>query len=52
MTFDELIETKEEYVIDSYEAWNDSNKIAAWVEGEDCSLDLLQWYLALILRSV
>ncbi len=48
MTFDELIETKEEYIIDPYEARDE----AAWVESEDCSLDLLQWYLALILRSV
>jgi len=48
MTFDELIETKEEYVIDPYEAWDE----AAWLEREDCSLDLLQWYLALILRNV
>jgi hypothetical protein len=52
MTFDELIEKEEEYIVDPCEAWNCSNKIAAWVEGEDCSLDLLQWYLALIIRSV
>jgi hypothetical protein len=52
MTFDELIETKEEYVIDLYEAWDDSNRGAAWVEMESCPLDVLQWYLALILRSV
>jgi hypothetical protein len=52
MTFDELIEKKEEYIVDPCEAWNGSNKIAAWVEGEDCSLDLLKWYLALILGSV
>ncbi len=52
MTFDELIEAKEEYMGNPCEAWNGPNKIAAWVEGEDCSLDLLQWYLALILRSV
>lgn len=51
MTFDELIE-KEEYIEDPCVAWNDSNKIAGWVDGEDCSLDLLQWYLALIIRSV
>jgi hypothetical protein len=52
MTFDELIEKKEEYIVDPCEAWNGSNKIAVWVEGEDCSLDLLKWYLALILGSV
>jgi hypothetical protein len=52
MTFDELVEKKEEYIIDPYVTWDDSDKTAAWVEGEDCSLDLLQWYLALILRSV
>jgi hypothetical protein len=52
MTFDELVEKKEEYIIESYESWDDSNQIAAWVEREDCPLDLLQWYLALILRSV
>jgi uncharacterized phage protein gp47/JayE len=52
MTFDELIENKEEYITDLYETWDLSNKTAAWVESEDCSLDLLQWYLALILRSV
>jgi hypothetical protein len=52
MTFDELIEKKEEYIRDSYETWDDSHKIAVWVEREDCSLNLLQWYLALILRSV
>jgi hypothetical protein len=52
MTFDELIEKKEEYLIDPYETWNDSNKGAAWVEMEDYPLDVLQWYLALILRSV
>ena len=52
MTFDELVETKEEYIEDPYVAWNDPNKVASWVEGEDCSLDLLQWYLALIIRSV
>jgi hypothetical protein len=46
MTFDELVEA-EEYIIEPYETWDDS-----WVEREDCSLDLLQWYLALILRSV
>jgi len=50
MTFDELIEKKEEYIIDPYGAWDDSNSGAAWVE--DCPLDVLQWYLALILRSV
>jgi len=48
MTFDELIEQKEEYTIDPYEALDE----AAWLEREDCSLDLLQWYLALIIRSV
>ena len=48
MTFDELIEKKEEYIIDPYEPWDE----AAWLEREDCSLDLLQWYLALIIRSV
>ena len=48
MTFDELIENKEENVINPYEAWDE----AAWLEREDCSLDLLQWYLALILRNV
>jgi len=52
MTFDELIEEKEESIIDPYELWEDSNKGIAWVERENCSLDLLQWYLALILRSV
>jgi hypothetical protein len=52
MTFDELVEAKEEYLIDPYEAWDDSNEAAAWVEREDCSLDLLQWYLELIIRSV
>jgi hypothetical protein len=51
MTFDELIEPKE-YIIDPYEAWDYSNKTAAWEEREDCSLDLLQWYLGFILRSV
>jgi hypothetical protein len=51
MTFDELVEA-EEYIIEPYETWDDSHKTAAWVEREDCSLDLLQWYLALILRSV
>lgn len=48
MTFDELIEKNEEYIIDSYEAWDE----ATWVEREDCTLDLLQWYLALIIQSV
>jgi hypothetical protein len=52
MTFDELIENKEVYTIDPYETWNDSNKTVVWVDRGDCSLDLLQWYLALILRSV
>jgi len=52
MTFDELIEKKEEYITDFYETWDDSDKTAAWVETEDCSLDVLQWYLALILRNV
>jgi hypothetical protein len=50
MTFDELIEKKEEYITDPYGAWDDSNRGTAWVE--DCPLDVLQWYLALILRSV
>jgi len=48
MTFDELIEKKEECIIDPYEAWDE----AAWLEKEDYSLDILQWYLALIIRSV
>jgi hypothetical protein len=52
MTFDELIEKKEESIIDPYETWDDSNKTEAWEEREDYPLDLLQWYLALILRSV
>jgi hypothetical protein len=52
MTFDELIEKKEEYLIDPYETWDDSNRGAAWVEMDDYPLDVLQWYLALILRSV
>jgi hypothetical protein len=50
MTFDELIEKNEEYVTDTCETWDD--RVATWVETEDCSLDLLQWYLALIIRSV
>jgi hypothetical protein len=50
MTFDELIEKKEEYITDPYGDWDDSNRGTAWVE--DCPLDILQWYLALILRSV
>jgi hypothetical protein len=52
MTFDELIEKNEDYVTDSYEAWDGSDKTAAWVEREECTLDLLQWYLALIITSV
>ena len=52
MTFDELIETKEEYIPGPHETWDDPNETAAWTEREDCSLNLLQWYLALILRSV
>jgi hypothetical protein len=48
MTFDELIEKNDEYITDSYQPWNE----LAWVEREDCTLDLLQWYLALIIRSV
>ena len=32
MTFDELIEKNEEYVTDPYEAWDGSDKTAAWVE--------------------
>jgi hypothetical protein len=50
MTFDDLIEKNEEYIIDPYETWDDSNRGATWVE--DYPLDVLQWYLALILRSV
>jgi hypothetical protein len=52
MTFDELIEPGEEYIPGPHEVWGDSNEAAAWIERGDCSLDLLQWYLALILRSV
>ena len=52
MTFDELIEKKEEYIVAPDETWDDSDKTAAWVEGEDCSLDVLQWYLGFILRSI
>jgi len=52
MTFDEMVEKKEEYIIDPYETWDDPNQMAAWVERGECSLDLLLWYLALILRSV
>jgi hypothetical protein len=52
MTFDELIETKEEDLLTPFGAWDHSNKTEAWLEREDCSLDVLQWYLALILRSV
>jgi hypothetical protein len=52
MTFDELIERNEEYMIDPYETWVDLNDPAAWAEREDCTLDLLEWYLALIIRSV
>ena len=48
MTFDELIEKNEEYLIDSYDVRDE----AAWVEREECTLDLLQWYLALIITSV
>ena len=51
MTFDELIEKNEESIIDPFETWDDSNKTAAWEERDDCSLDVLQWYLALIIRS-
>ena len=49
MTFDDL---REEYAIEPYETSDDSNRGTAWVEMEDCPLDVLQWYLALILRSV
>jgi hypothetical protein len=52
MTFDELIEKTEGNKIDPYETWDDFDKTAAWVEKEDCTLDLLQWYLALIITSV
>jgi len=52
MTFDELIEKNEESTLDPRETWDDSDTTAGWVEREECSLDLLQWYLALILRSV
>jgi len=52
MTFDELIEKNEESLIAPDETWDDSDKTAAWVQGEDSSLDVLQWYLALIIRSV
>ena len=52
MTFDELIEKKEDSIIDPYETWDDSDQTVAWVEREDCSLDLLQWYLALTIWSV
>ena len=52
MTFDELSEKNEEYSIDPCETWDDPDKMTAWVETEDCSLDLLEWYLALIIRSV
>ncbi len=48
MTFDELIEKNDEYLTDSYQAWDE----LAWMEREDCTLDLLQWYLALIITSV
>lgn len=52
MTFDGLIEKKEEYITDPYETWGDSNRTAAWVEEEEYSLDVLLWYLALIIRSL
>jgi hypothetical protein len=52
MTFDELIEKNEEYMTNPYETWDDSDKTAAWVEREECTLDLLQWYLALIITSL
>jgi hypothetical protein len=52
MTFDELIERNEEYMIDPYETWVDLNDPGAWAESEDCTLDLIEWYLALIIRSV
>ena len=48
MTFDELIEKKEEYPTDPYEVWDETG----WLEREDCTLELLQWYLALIITSV
>jgi hypothetical protein len=48
MTFDELVEKNDEYITDFCQAWNEP----AWVEREDCTLDLLQWYLALIITSV
>jgi hypothetical protein len=38
MTFDELIDKKEEYLVDPCEAWHDSNKMAAWVEGGELFL--------------
>ena len=48
MTFDELIEKNEEYLIGYYDVPDE----ATWMEREDCTLDLLQWYLALIITSV
>ena len=52
MTFDELVEKKEGYIRDPCESWDDPNVGAASVEMEDCPLDVLQWYLRLILRSL
>ena len=48
MTFEELIEKNEESLTDPNEAWDET----AWLEREDCTLDHLQWYLALIITSV
>jgi hypothetical protein len=48
MTFDELIERNEEPLIEHYDPWDE----VAWLEREECTLDLLQWYLALIITSV
>jgi hypothetical protein len=52
MTFDELIERKEQYIIDPYRTWDEWDIRADRAEMEDCPLDVLQWYLALILRNV
>jgi len=50
MTFDEMIKKNQMAAPDK--VWDSPDKITGLLEGDDHSLELLQWYLGLILEFV
>jgi hypothetical protein len=50
MTFDEMIKEKERQATTPDKVQDNPDKTTGLPEGDDCRLELLQWYLKIILE--